>query len=56
MENQRTGRKLKEMEKGPYITGYTDALKDALQADILLQRAKCHAIQAEGKQQDACYR
>jgi hypothetical protein len=40
-------------EKDPYTPEYTDALEDAFQADILLQRAERHMIQAEGKQHDA---
>jgi hypothetical protein len=43
----------KRWEKNSYTTEETDALEDTFQADILLQRAEYHAIQAEGKQRDA---
>src|SRR6266699_2690934 len=43
----------KRSEKNAYTTEETHALEDAFQADSLLQRAECHAIQAEREQHDA---
>jgi len=46
----------KRSQKNAYTTELTHALEDTFQADILLQRAECHAIQAEREQHDACYK
>ena len=43
----------KRSEKNAYTTELTHALEDAFQADSFLQRAECHLIETEGKQQDA---